>query len=193
MLPNNYIVSAASSATIVTLAEARDHLNLFTDTTYDDYVSRLLRAGQDAAENYLGEFLSFTTVEAYWNRPDDRFTLPHRHVDSIASVTYYDSDDVLQTIPSTGYIHDTTGYRSSVRIRQASAIPAVSNLYENPIVINYNAVLNDQYITEAVAQAILLYVSGMFASRENYSLNQIAQPLPLASERLLAPLKRRLI
>ena len=108
ILPSQYSVSAASTATIVTLEELRAHLNLFTDTTYDSYLTRLLRAGQDAAENYLGEYLSLTEVQAFYPRLGERFQLPHRQVDGIASLAYYDSENVLTTITGSAYLYDTT-------------------------------------------------------------------------------------
>ena len=194
ILPSQYVVSAASTATIVTLDELRAHLNLFDDTTYDTYLTRLVRAGQDAAESYIGEFFSLTEVQAFYPRLGERFQLPHRQVDGIASLAYYDSSNVLTTITGSAYLYDNTAINKSLKITDDSFLNAdLSQDYESPVIVTYNALVEGNNITEGVAQAILLYCSSMFANRENYKLNQVVQLLPMASERLLDSLKRNIV
>lgn len=194
ILPSHFVVSASSTATIVTLEELRAHLNLFDDSTFDTYLTRLLRAGQDAAENYLGEYLSLTEIQAFYPRFGERFRLPHNQIDGLASLTYYDNSNILQTVASTDYLYDLTSIEKSLRITNQSVITTdISNDYENPVVVTYNALVGSENITEGVAQAILLYCSSMFTNRENYTLNQVVQPLPRTSERLLDPLKRIIV
>ena len=191
MLPNAYRVTGANTTPLVTLAELKEHLFIY-HADYDIYLSRLLLAGQNAAENFLGEFIGSTGVQASWSRSGD-FTLPHKQVASVNSVTYLDSNDTLQTIPSTQYVVDRTGDSVVVRPKSSTGgyqITGLSKDYANPITINYAAELNTELQSEAVVQAILLYCAGLFNDRENYTKNMVVAKLPMASERLLAPLRR---
>lgn len=192
MLPNSYRVTGANTSPLVTLAELKTHLNLFGDTSYDDYLTRLLLAGQQAAENYIGEYIGGTDIQASWATFSD-LTIPHRHIADVNSVSYLDFDNTFVTIPSTDYVVDLTGYNPVVRATRASGGWPTSSLsvdYSNPITVDYEAELNEELQSEALVQAILLYCSGMFSNRENYVLNEVVNRLPLASERLLAPLRR---
>ena len=191
MLPNAYRVTGANTTPLVTLAELKDHLFVY-HTDYDAYLTRLLLAGQQAAENFIGEYIGGTDIQASWSDFSD-LTLPHRQVADINSVTYLDIDNALVVVPASDYVFDQTGYNPVVRATRASGGWPSSTLsvdYANPITVDYEAEVNEELQTEAVVQAILLYCSGLFNDRENYTKNMVVNRLPLASERLLAPMRR---
>ena len=191
MLPNAYRVTGANTTPLVTLAELKDHLFVY-HTDYDAYLTRLLLAGQQAAENFIGEYLGGTDIQASWAEFGD-LTIPHRQIASVNSVSYLDIDNTFVTIPTTDYVVDQTGDRPVVRATRASGgwpSTTLSVDYSNPVTVDYEAELNEELQTEAVVQAILLYCSGLFNDRENYTKNMVVNRLPMASERLLAPLRR---
>ena len=191
MLPNAYRVTDANTTPLVTLAELKEHLFVY-HSDYDAYLTRLLLAGQQAAEIYIGEYIGATDIQASWSSFGD-LTLPHRQVASVNSVTYLDRDNTLVVIPSTNYVLDQTGTNPVVRATRASGgwqPTSLSSDYANPVTVDYEAEVNEELQSEAVVQAILLYCSGLFNDRENYTKNMVINKLPVASERLLAPLRR---
>ena len=189
--PTRYDVSLRSGLSIVTLDELKQHLFVY-DNENDEYLSRLLIVGTELAENFLGEFLTFNQVTAYWPSFRGPLLLPNRFIDSVVSVQYVDSAGLLQVVPNTTWIFDNTGRFPVVKERSGQAFPDdLSPDLDNPVSVIYEASIDDSNVTETVKQAVLLYCAAFWQSRESYiATGAVPQTLPIAAERLLGPLKQ---
>lgn len=194
-VPGYTRVMTRTSAPVITLPELKAHLYLFDETEYDDFLNRILLAGQELAENYIGEYLSDTTIIAYYPRFNDRLMLPNQFVSSISSITFTDVSGNPQTVDANRYLLDSSSELASVNLRRSQFSNWHSNELsddiDNPISVTFVTSVPTALYDELVRHAVLLYCADMFRDRENYTLSGVTNHLPLASERLLAPLKRR--
>ncbi len=103
------VVTAPSSEPI-TLAEAKLHLRVDFSTD-DDLITSLIEASRRRCEAAIGQAFVTTVFDWYLDRwPSTergayypRITIPVAPVASVASITYYDSTNTLQTWSSTEY------------------------------------------------------------------------------------------
>ena len=191
MLQSNfYRVFDILPSGLITLDETKTHLQVY-NTDFDAQITRLMIAGLGQANNYIGEYLTETTIDAFYNGFNSQMLLPNRYITMIMSVSYYNNDNELTTYDPTEYIYDDTAEVKCVRL--LGSYPGLSRLYKNPVIIRYLTQIPEAEIQETAKQAVLLYVSEMFNNPNSYVLNGSPSPLPLTSERLLSNFKRRWI
>jgi uncharacterized phiE125 gp8 family phage protein len=96
----------------ITKSELKSQLNISeTETAFDDYLDSLIVAATEIVELDT----QLTLVNKSWkytieNFPGDEITIPMSPIQSITHIKYYDSTDVLQTVPTAYYTLDgTTG------------------------------------------------------------------------------------
>lgn len=97
-------VTAKSSDLPVTLAEAKTHLRLLSDDL-DTEVDALLEAAVEYCETVCGRSLrvSQTITQKYDGWPCSPVRFDRQPVTAITSVTYYDANDVSQTVNASNY------------------------------------------------------------------------------------------
>jgi uncharacterized phiE125 gp8 family phage protein len=98
---------AQPSGLVITLTEAKAHLRVTSTQEDADIISKLAEA-QGAVEDLLGRALSSQgfrlSLDAF---PSDYIELPRPPLIAISSVKYYDENDALQTLASSGYVLDS--------------------------------------------------------------------------------------
>ena len=169
----DYVVLTHATAAPITVDDLKTHLFIF-DNDNDVYLEEILLSAQQMVCQYLGEFTVDTTCRA--DRCEFTTTiLPQRHVSSVSSIQYYDTDNELQTLPASAYIIENSS--NGVRIKYTSnTLPTLSNDYARPVIITYVAVLNP--IPDTVRQAIRITAAEMFQSR-TFTTDRNVQQLPL--------------
>lgn len=189
--PSSYEVVLGATTAPVTLADAKTHLSLFDDTTFDDHLENLIVAASEYANQIIGEYFVLTEIKASYKQWQTRLALPHKFIDEITSVSYYNASDVLTEFLEADYIFDNSGRDKSIVFTGSS--PSLSKNYENKVIVNYNAQVPDDVYSERYAHAVLLIVAEMFnhdkrdnSSKVNY------KDIPLSAQRLLADLRRAL-
>lgn len=101
-------IFARPSELPITLAEAREHLRLGSDTSQDGKVLALCYAAAEAAEGYTGRALCTQTWDLALDRfPECELTMPKGSLRSVSFVKYIDTAGVEQTLSSTYYQVDT--------------------------------------------------------------------------------------
>lgn len=124
MKPGDGILSLITAPTFepVTLAEAKEHLNLVGDSGQDDWVEREIAAARQHVENITGRALAQQTWDwllpefGYWDgtyrfdgtrypgaAASPAFTIPKAPLLSVTHIKYVDSDGAEQTIGSSDY------------------------------------------------------------------------------------------
>lgn len=178
-----YRLITPPSAEPVTLAEAKKHLNL--EITDDDaYVTALIVAARQYAEEYCWRALLTQT----WERVSDRFEDPMRlgkgNVQSITSVTYLDDAGLRITLPAATYVLDTIS--SSLRLAHGNSWPGVRSQWD-AVIVRFVAGWTEADVPQTVKQAILLLVSQMYEHRTPEVTGTIVSPVRFAFEALLSP------
>lgn len=109
-----YLVTPASVLP-VSLADAKAHLRV-TNSDQDDLITDIIWGAARQFENRSNEVLSEQTWDLVMNQSEvlTRISFFKFPVKSITSVSYYDSDDSLQTVDAADYTLFITGRPSSI-------------------------------------------------------------------------------
>ena len=184
---DNYRTTVVATP-LVTLAELKRHLGIFEDD-FDTQLSEIIiPAAEQVVSNITGEFQNDTVVQANYLRFSNTLVLPHRFVDSIESVQYYDTADLLTTLPGADYIFDTTSRFPQIQI--FGDIPEVSSRFGFPVQVSYLAAIDStRYGQQAIIHAIMMVASDLWYNRTNTADSRMSAAR-LTAERILAPLRR---
>lgn len=175
--------TVAPSVDPVTLAEAKDQCELHADgTAHDTKLAIYIDAAWEQVEHDTGyaltsqtftqSFASFTDVQEV-NDTGTFIRLKRRPVQSISSITYYDSDNSQQTLATTVYGLDAAARK--VYLKYDQDWPNITEQY-NGIVITFVAGYGDATTVPAIfKQMVLLKVAEQFYDRGDMDrLNQWA-------------------
>lgn len=195
----------------VTLAEAKKHLRV-TSADDDTYITTLITVARQNVEEQLRRSLVTQTWEAgfegwpeftgFTGRPEFRgfgrqasrgFELPRPKAISVTSLEYWDQDGVKVTMPGTDYTVDLFSFPAILRIKEATALPALSPDLPAPILITYVAGFgNAAAVPAPIKHAILLMISHLFEIRVIASAVPLTK-VPDSISCLLSPYKLRLV
>lgn len=161
---------SAPAETPVSVAEMKDHLRI-SNVKSDGFLSALLAATTQHLDGRTG-VLRRAVVTQTWRVDFDRFPagecfeLPLPPLQSVTSVQYYDTDDVLQTFAADQYRVIATDLFGRVELVSGAAWPAAvaerSDAIRVTFVAGYGAAVS---VPDGIKHAIKLHVSDLFASR----------------------------
>ena len=154
------LVTPAASMPVTT-AEAKLHLRVDgsdEDTLIDSYIS----AATAHVESYTGRALMDQTWELVLDDFSDTMMLPKGPVQSITSITYYDENEVLQTLASDQYVLDNASDPAWVVRPTDVTFPTVAEGMNNVII---RFVAGYSTVPAEIVAAILIYVSHLFDNR----------------------------
>lgn len=192
-------ISRDNSTAWLTLAEIRQQLNLFSDTSQDTYLSSLELATRQAVEDYLGMSIFATSYRVYYNAASLYGTplsldLPEVSQNNstptsgvtISSVKYWNdaSPAVLTTINSTTYYYDDSGNKIVL-----STLPSdLNSSMTSPVVCEYVAPANPLAAYAVIKQAGLLLYTHLYNNRSDTTEGN-AKSIPFGMAVLLRPYK----
>lgn len=159
--------------TFLSVADARLQLNLFGDTSQDDYLQMMCSVAQEQVEDYIGQYLQTTTTQNYYRYFDESGLIISQPNISCVTVKYWNENDDLITIDPSIYFVDTTIHPVLVKPRKNQNFPATNGLSEtrvNPIQITYESILfgaDSNMDIERVRQAMMLILTHWYNDRSN--------------------------
>lgn len=176
------------ASTPVSLAEVKAHCRV-DDTDSDDVLQLLLNAAIDHLDGWSG-ILGRCLVTQSWRQDFDRFCSIQRirlgPVASITSITYYDADNVQQTLLADVYelLNDELG--AYVALKANQNWPAT---YSRSAAVSITYIAGDvaAEVPASIKAAINLLVSHWNENREAVLTGTIATELPLGVAAILAP------
>ena len=184
----NLQVVTAPALEALSLEEVKRHVRVELDSTdEDDYLRGLLLAVKDWAEGETSRALLTQTLALRLDRfPAGRVHLPRPPLQSVTSITYLDSNNVLQTLGATLYqvvgaritpdAHAPCGY---VQPAYSTSWPSTYPVPEC-ITITYVAGWASAEATpQRIKQAMLLMVGDLYANRERTVLAATVATLDL--------------
>lgn len=161
--------------TAITLDEAKSQCRLMPSFILDDtYISSLITASVDAAQEYVHWMLSPGTVKQFSENGGD-VMLYGKYVTSITEVTGRTVGSDVDTVLTT----DDYEYNDVTDV--VSVNPAYG--YVN---ITYACGATDLELPNAVKQGILMLISTMYNNREDFISGLSVEKMPLTSQKLLS-------
>jgi uncharacterized phiE125 gp8 family phage protein len=157
----------------VTLLEAKMHCRVIADPQdaaahpEDAYLTALIVAARQAAEQMTGRALMTQTLEIALDEFPDEILLPRSPVASVTSVKYLDLSGVLQTLSSDDYVFDD--YSTPPRIYADYHIcwPAVRD-QRNSVLVRYVAgYASAALVPQEIKSWMLLRIGMLYENRES--------------------------
>ena len=179
----NFRITARAGISPVTMDQAREHLQLYGDTSYDTYLTSLLEVATEVASGIVGEPIESYTVQS-WGNSIHGYEIPHQTVRSLTSVQYYNVANQLITVDPATYFLDLNRRRPTVYFNAGITPPNdFEGFREFPVSITYEAGLNGQFGAD-VEHAVLLIIGDLFQNRES-TRESVSNQVYLTAETLL--------
>jgi uncharacterized phiE125 gp8 family phage protein len=190
------VLVTAASAALVTLAEAKAHLRV-DHSDEDSYIQSLINAAVSYLDGFSGR-LGRAILEQTW-RVDfeafaDELRLPVGDIIAVSSVSYYDQNNVQQTLASTVYQLLTDGLGSYLALKPGQVWPAVyvrSDAVRVTWTAGFGATASS--VPAGIKHAALLLVAHWYDNRSAVNVGNITSDLPFTVDALLAPFNRNVI
>jgi uncharacterized phiE125 gp8 family phage protein len=198
LLPLAPVRTVAPSADdpLVTLAEAKNHLNI--DYGDDDrLISGLIQAATDYIDGYNGILGGRALVTQTWRVqlnawPCDVIRLPLAPVQSVSSITYYDADNVQQAFAASGnwalYSDVNAPY---VALLSGGSWPTSYYTRLDAIAVTFVAGYGPaKAVPQAIKLAVMQLAAHWYENRETVNVGNLTTELPFTSAALLSPYRR---
>ena len=143
-----------------------------------------------AARIYLEDAKNQQFITATWEYRceefPDEFVLNRSPLQSVTSIKYYDTDDVLQTLDSSLYEVDTYSVPGRVRPADGETWPVVDDRY-NAITVTFVAGYgtSGSDVPEPTRHAIRLLAAHWFENREATTVNARIDEIPIGVRALM--------
>ena len=178
----------------LTLTEMTNQLNLFGDTSQDDYLLDLELSIRMHIEDYLGMPIFPITYRVYYGISSQYNTplnldLPEVSIDGVTinSVGFYNNTtpSTFVLLASSQYYYDATGNK----VILTSGIPSnVSTFRTSPIVVEYQTAQNILSAYPVIKQAGLLLLTHLYNNRSD-TTSTMLRNIPFGVDVLLRPYK----
>lgn len=133
----NYQLVTPGTLEIVSLAEAKIALQLPTNySASDDLINDYIETAISYIEDKTNRVLRTSTWKGFLDSFSEVITINKNPITAVASITYYDGDNVEQTLSTSDYFTDFVSEPSRVYIED---FPTSIYLRPNAITINFTA------------------------------------------------------
>jgi uncharacterized phiE125 gp8 family phage protein len=185
------VLTIAPAVPVLDLAEVKDHLRV-DHSDEDTLIDALIDAATAHVDGYsgvLGRALVTQTWAVEYPTFMNRLDVPLAPMQS-ATVAYYDSLNVLQTLSSSVYAVLSDGLGPYISLKYNQQWPQTytrDDAVKITWVAGYGATAAD--VPAAIRAAMLLMIGHWYMNRETVSEKAMAE-LPMASSALLSPFRR---
>lgn len=187
-------------AELVTLEEARNHLNLFAEGSPlshpdDAMISAFLSTAREYIEQFTGQTFAQAEFEYRAVPTSAGIVLPVPPVNSIVSVSYLDEDDLLQTVDASVYrLNDDDINTPVVELKSGQSWPLATAVHRVRFSAGYSLAGESplfNVLPFAVKAAMLLLLGHYYENREATLAGAPITTIPLGVESLLRPYRIR--
>lgn len=175
----------------VSLAEAKLHMRV--DSSDDDaYILGLIATARRWVESFRNQALVTQTLDWYLDSwpASGQFDVPRPPLQSVTSITLYDTANAASTVSSAVYFVDTVSQPGRISLAYGQSWPTTTLRDRNAIKIRFVAGYGSaESVPNEVRQAILLIAGDLYENRENTLIGQglTVQQIPFAARALLWP------
>jgi uncharacterized phiE125 gp8 family phage protein len=154
-------ITTAPTAEPLTLSEAKKQLELASsDTSHDEHLSSLIQSAREEWERDTETLLCTQTVRIKTSDIFDGFKLPHQPVQSVASLVYFDSNNVSQTLATS--IWDFDSARRQIRLKYNQLFPVWTPRYDAWTITYVCGYSDDGKLVPAIAKQAMLLLVGYY-------------------------------
>jgi uncharacterized phiE125 gp8 family phage protein len=168
----------------VTLTEAKAHLNI-TNSYDDTMITSLCMAASKLCEEWTWRAFVDSDFLLYLSEIPVEFYICKCPINTITSVKYYDTSEVLTTLVNgTDYI---IGLESEPAVLRFLTSPNLSTKKIYPVLIEMNSGwATEANVPQQIKQAILICVANMYEMRTDNIVGVSSTEIPMPSKMLLA-------
>lgn len=183
-------VTAKDSELPVSLDDAKRHLRVVSGEL-DEYIQSLLLAATEYCEGVTGRALrlSATLTQKYCQWPCNPVRFNRQPVKSVTSVTYYDADNVSQTVSSSNYRLHTSSEAAAYLEIDGDFVKPTLYARDDAVTVTFVAGYSSaDTVPETAKHAIRMIVGHWFNHNETVNIGNITSEVPLAAAALLGQL-----
>jgi uncharacterized phiE125 gp8 family phage protein len=188
MIDGSITQSSAPAVEPITLAEAKEHLDV-THSESDDYITALISTARQAAEKFQGRaYITQTLQYRLDGFPESReILLPRPPLQSVSSVVYVDSNGSSQTWDASGYQVDSNGYVGRIAPIPTDIWPTTESGRMNAVTVTYIAGYGDTAsdVPDPIKHAIKLMIADWFDERNSTIVGTVVAKMPASAQNLL--------
>ncbi len=178
-----------SGTAILTTAEAKKHLKVDT-TADDDYIDNLISAATESAQIFTNRYFINSTIIQYGDTWSDIATLFKSPVSSVDEITYYDSDNSLETLATSVYLTDVNHQPARIGLKPNQSFPSLADRI-SAVIVEYTVGYGSSAanVPEGIKESVLLTVGNLYENRQEVVVGRIATELPKSAQYLLEQYK----
>jgi uncharacterized phiE125 gp8 family phage protein len=163
-------LTTGPTAEPLTLAEAKKQLEISaTDTSHDAHLQAAIAEARQQWEHDTDSVTCFQTWHIHLSGLPDRLALPKRPIQQINSITYYDGNNVQQTLPSSYYQLHINEIRHAYQV----TLPATASRWD-AWRVNYRCGYSqDGTLVPAIAKRAMLMLIGYYFENRDMLVNDV--------------------
>lgn len=175
----------------LSLQEAKKQLEISeSDSSHDDHIMRLVGAAREQFEHDTDSALCYQTWRIKTHQLKDKMVLPKRPINSIASITYYDSTNTTATLSTSIYQLDAA--KRQLRLAYLQDWPDTVDRWDAfTITYKLGYSVDGRSVPMVAKQALLLLVGHYFENRDMLLSGTVAQNLSFSAMRAYEALVAR--
>jgi uncharacterized phiE125 gp8 family phage protein len=178
----------------MSLDEAKAQIRRDEDFVADDaLITQLIQAAREQVETYTERALITQTLDLYFDGPPDGSVLfvPKPKLQSVTSVTTYDTADAATVLSSSNYLVDVASEPGRIVLDSGVSWYTTSLRDVNGLVVRAVCGYGGRSaVPQAIKQAMALLISTLYEHREQVVISQFAGQfidLPYGIKQLLDP------
>lgn len=157
----------------------------------DEFIATLISVARKYCEKKLRRTLLTTELKGYFSQFSEMRYLPKAPIQSVESVSYYNSSGDLTVLDESFYVVNPGEY-GGIRLAPSQSWPDIYAI-EEAIVVEYTAgyadesgspVVSGSGVPPEIVHAIKMHVGHLYSNRESMSLDDL-KPVGMAYESLL--------
>jgi uncharacterized phiE125 gp8 family phage protein len=190
-MPNYRLVTAPATEPL-TLNEVKLYLRV-DDTTEDDLITSLITAARGLVEGHTWMPLISQTWAMQFDKDELNllvWNINKAPLISVSSITYYDSDNNIQTLAASSYEVDIYGSPARFRIKTMPSVYDRMNALQLNFVCGY---ANAAAVPQPIKQALYMIIGHLYENRQDVITGTQVNEIPMASEYLLQPYRNNFI
>lgn len=190
-MPNYRLVTAPSTEPL-TLTEVKTYLRV-DDTVENDLITSLITVARQAVEGRTWMPLISQTWAMQFDYDELNllvWNINKAPLISVSSVTYYDSNNDLQTLATTAYESDIYGSPARFRLKSIPTCYQRMNALQVNFVCGY---ANAAAVPNPIKQAMYMIIGHLYENRQDVITGTQVNDMPQASELLLQPYRNNFI